>query len=96
MCLKVIVLLLSFSVTAFAHQGRLDNKGGHKVNKPYVYAGKYIYVKKGIKNLEEGTIEFTKGDFHFHVNPRANGYRDGIYLPVRDSAEVYNGEISND
>ena len=72
----------------FAHSGKLDKYGGHKVTKQYTYEGRYIVIKKGIKHYESGKIVFKAGGYHYHVHPRANGYRDGIYIPVKDTNEV--------
>ena len=88
---KLLILtfiLTSFTIPVLAHSGRLDRHGGHKVKKDYIYKGRYIYVKEGQKHYETGEIEFKKGDYHYHVQPRANGYRDGIYIPVKDKSEV--------
>lgn len=83
-----IFILTLFTTFSFAHSGRLDRHGGHKVDKSYVYKGRYIYVQDGIKHYEDGIIEFKKGDYHYHIQPRANGYRDGIYIPVGEKSEV--------
>jgi hypothetical protein len=88
-----LVGFLLFTISAYAHSGRLDGYGGHKVNKEWVYDGQYIEIEKNIPYLERGTIIFKAGDYHFHCKPSLNKidlttYRDGIYLPVSDREEV--------
>lgn len=89
-----IALCLVFIVSPlYAHSGRLDNKGGHKVNKEWIYEGRYIEIKNNQAELKDGKIVFKKGDYHFHSKPSLNKikydvYRDGIYLPVKEPKEV--------
>ena len=80
-----LIILLLFPSLVFAHSGRLDGSGGHRVNKPYEYDGRYIVVKDGIKYYQVGKILFKEGDYHFHCRPDLNGFKDGIYIPTADN-----------
>lgn len=88
------VLCLIFMVTpCYAHSGKLDNTGGHKVNKEWIYEGKYIEIVDNYPIMWDGGKVFKEGDYHFHCKPSANRidfstYRDGIYIPVKDKSEV--------
>jgi len=82
---KIIIIfsiLILWSYPSFAHSGRIDSNGGHRVNKEWKYKqGKFLVMNKGNKYYEYAELLFSSGDYHFHVHPRANGYLDGIYLP---------------
>lgn len=80
----LIIWLFFYGVNAFAHSGRLDGSGGHRVNEEGAYTGRFIVLENGRKHYENGTVTFKKGSYHFHVKPFTNGYKDGIYLPVED------------
>lgn len=92
---KKLFLTLSFLILpylAFSHSGRLDGKGGHKVNKEWSYDGEYLEIENNIPHLEKGMITFKDGDYHYHCKPSVNKidfntYRDGIYLPVRQDSK---------
>ncbi len=82
--LLITVLFLSFSSLSFAHSGRIDGNGGHRVNKPHVYDGRYIEIINGKTFYKDKVIKLRKDDYHFHVHPDKNGRKDGIYIPVND------------
>ena len=82
--LKLLILFLFFPSICFAHQGRLDGSGGHRVNKPFTYDGRYIEIIDGKTFYKDGKERFKDGSYHFHVHPNKNGRKDGIYLPVKD------------
>lgn len=85
----IAVLFLSLPSLCFAHSGRIDGNGGHRVNKPYSYDGRYIEIIDGRTHYKDDTVKFRKGDYHFHVHPEKNGRKDGIYIPAKDN-EVEN------
>ena len=90
--LFIVLCLIFITSPLYAHSGRLDWKGGHKVNKEWVYEGKYIEIKDNKPEIKEN-MTFKKGDYHFHCKPSLNKinldtFRDGIYLPVKDTNEV--------
>lgn len=87
---KLVLTLLAviFPSLVFAHSGKLDGSGGHRINKEWVYDGEYIEIENNLPHLEKGSLVFKTGDYHYHIKPSANKidlttYRDGIYLPVR-------------
>ncbi len=88
---KILFFLVGFlflTTSVFAHSGRLDGQGGHRVNKEWTYEGQYIEIKNNQPELKEGKITFNSGDYHFHCKPSENKinvitYRDGIYLPMQ-------------
>lgn len=80
----IVPFLIIYPWSAKAHSGRLDGSGGHKVNKKYVYDGRFMEVRNGKTILLEGKIVFDKGDYHYHIHPRYTEYKDGIYLPVKE------------
>ncbi len=82
--LKVLFLTLFFVSPCFAHSGRLDGSGGHRVNKPHVYDGRYIEIISGKTFYKDGIIKFKKDGYHFHVHPNNNGRKEGAYLPIDD------------
>jgi hypothetical protein len=80
-----VFLCLFFTTTSSqAHSGRIDGSGGHRVNKEFVYEGRFIVINDGNKYYEFGKVVFGEGDYHFHVKPLKNGYLDGIYIPAKD------------
>lgn len=85
---KIIVIGLCFVLMAspaFAHSGRLDGKGGHRVNIYWDYEGRYIEVKEnGRSYAMTGKIKFEPGNYHYHVHPKFNGFKVGVYLPVKE------------
>lgn len=96
---KIISVLFIFclSIPCYAHSGRLDGSGGHRVNKEYVYEGRYIEIKDKQMEYKVGKIIFEKGDYHYHVKPSANGFKNGIYIPVQDvnktiTSNIYHSE----
>lgn len=86
--------MLLITLPAFAHSGRLDGSGGHRVNKEWTYEGRYVVVKESKKHYEVGKVIFEEGNYHFHIQPKFNGYKDGIYIPVEDK-EIKNTQTSN-
>src|SRR3990167_1088195 len=75
------LIIMFIAMPCFAHSGRLDGNGGHKVNKKWEYNGRYIVVKNNLKYYQTGKIFFDKGNYHYHCQPSVNGFKDGIYLP---------------
>ena len=86
--LKILFLMLFFVSPCFAHPGRLDGSGGHRVNKPYKFDSRYIEIINGKTFYKDGIIKFKKGDYHFHVHPGKNGRKDGVYIPAKDDKEA--------
>jgi hypothetical protein len=99
---KKFILFIGFMLLTthlYAHSGRLDSVGGHRVNTEWVYEGQYIEIKNNIPELKKEKILFKQGDYHFHCRPSANKidlthYRDGVYLPIPEK-EVKNTATSN-
>lgn len=89
----LIILILFLVIPCYAHPGRLDGSGGHRVNKPYEYKGVYFIIKNKEKTLKTGGIYFEEGDYHYHVHPMNNGYKDGVYLPVENMNETVTDKI---
>ena len=92
-------MFLSLTISAFAHSGRLDGSGGHRVNKKWIYEGKYIEIKDNQAELKEGKIIFSKGNYHYHCKPSTNKinldtYRDGVYIPA-ESKSIKNITTNN-
>ena len=83
----IVGLILFFPSLCFAHPGRIDGNGGHRVNKPYSYDARYIEIIDGKTHYKDGIVKFKKGDYHFHVHPGKNGRQDGIYVPAKDRHE---------
>jgi hypothetical protein len=87
--MKRLFLLMSFlliPILSFAHSGRLDGNGGHRVNKDWIYDGRWLEIKNNYPELKDGVIKFKKGDYHYHCKPSLNKlnsslHRDGIYIP---------------
>ncbi|HDN59677.1 MAG TPA: hypothetical protein ENF20_06945 [Candidatus Marinimicrobia bacterium] len=82
---RIILILLFLSITSisFAHSGRLDSNGGHRVNKKWVYEGKYLAIVNGVRTAREGKVAFFPGGYHHHVHPNYVPHvKNGIFLPV--------------
>jgi hypothetical protein len=97
--LFLLFCFISLTTLSFAHSGRLDGQGGHRVNKEWFYDGQYIEIENNIPHLEKGSLLFKQGDYHYHCKPSANKidlntYRDGIYLPM-PVKEIKNTITSN-
>lgn len=88
--LLAVICFLFLSSPCLAHSGRIDGKGGHRVNKPYSYDGRYIEIIDGKTYYKDGVVKFRKGDYHFHVHPEKNGRQDGIYVPAKDKDDAEN------
>ena len=98
--LFLIIALLFSTTPSFAHSGRLDGSGGHRVNKEWIYKGQYLEIKDNTPEIKEGKIIFNLGDYHFHCKPANNKidlttYRNGIYIPVlyNETKEVITSNI---
>lgn len=94
-----LIGFLFLTTSLFAHSGRLDGTGGHRVNKEWIYDGQYIEIENNIPHLKKGLLIFEEGSYHFHCKPSGNKinlntYRDGIYLPVPEK-EIKNSITSN-
>ena len=89
----VLVLMMLLVTPCYAHSGRLDGNGGHRVNKPYEYTGVYYVIKDGEKQVKKGTLYFKEGEYHYHVQPTLNGYKDGIYIPVQQMNKTITNTI---
>lgn len=90
----LVGLFILFTMNVYAHSGRLDGTGGHRVNKEWLYQGKYIVAKDGIKHIQSGELIFNNGDYHFHCKPNRNGFINGFYIPI-DDKDIKNATTIN-